>query len=50
MEGNILKKESIKKIQTFISEIKHNEKIDNAVIRDDVFSILEKKCTVLYFP
>ena len=50
VEGNILKKESIKKIQTFISEIKHNEKIDNAVIRDDVFSILEKKCTVLYFP
>ena len=45
-----MKKESIKKIQTFISEIKHNEKIDNAVIRDDVFSILEKKCTVLYFP
>lgn len=49
-EGNILEKESIKKLQIFIDEIKKNEKIDNAVIRDDVFSILEKKCTVLYFP
>ena len=45
-----MKKESIKKIQTFLSEIKHNEKIDNAVIRDDVFSILEKKMYSAIFP
>lgn len=45
-----MKKEAVDKIQEFIVKLRTNEKIVNNVIRDDVFSILEKKCTVLYFP
>jgi len=33
-----------------IKQIRQEYVIDNRIIRDDVFGILEKYCTVLYYP
>ena len=45
-----MKESAVNKIREFIQNMRKEEHIDNQVIRDDVFSILEKKCVVLYFP
>lgn len=39
-----------KVIQSIVSEIKDKCIIKNGTIRDNVFSILEDKCTVIYYP
>lgn len=39
----------VEQIQKFIEEKRDEGKIINSIIRDDVFSILEKECTVLYY-
>lgn len=37
-------------IQEIVSEIKDTCIIQNTAIRDDIFRILEEKCTVIYYP
>lgn len=39
-----------KNIQDIVDDIKKECIIKNAAIRDDIFGILEDKCTVIYFP
>ena len=42
--------EVVNAIQDEIAEIRKKYVINNDIIRDDVFGILEKYCTVLYYP
>ena len=42
--------EIVSAIQNEIVEIRKKYVINNDIIRDDVFGILEKYCTVLYYP
>lgn len=44
-----MKSEIVVKIKEFIKDKKQEEEIRNEVIRDDVFSILERDCKVLYY-
>lgn len=44
-----MKSELVVKIKKFIEVKKQEEGIRNEVIRDDVFSVLEKDCKVLYY-
>lgn len=44
-----MKSEIVVRIKEFIKEKKQEEGIRNEVIRDDVFSVLEKECNVLYY-
>ena len=37
-------------INTIINDIRKEQVLQNDAIRDDIFSILEKNCTVLYYP
>ena len=37
-------------INQIIDEIRKKQVLQNVAIRDDIFSILEKNCTVLYYP
>lgn len=37
-------------IREIVSHIKKECIIQNTAIRDDIFSILEDKCTVMYYP
>lgn len=43
-------KEIEKVIQEIVSEIKDTCIIQNTAIRDNIFSILEDNCTVIYYP
>lgn len=42
--------EKVEAIQEIISDIREKCIIQNTAIRDSIFSILENKCTVIYFP
>ena len=44
-----MRSEIVVGIKEFIKEKKQKEGIRNEVIRDDVFSVLEKECNVLYY-
>lgn len=44
-----MKREVVKVIQTFIEKKKKEKQIVNTVIRDDVFSVLDNQCKVLYY-
>lgn len=37
-------------ISVVIESVRKDYVIDNAIVRDDIFTILEKHCTVLYYP
>lgn len=50
MEEVILNDEIIECIKQLIVDLKKNEAIENEVIRDEVFEILQRYCTVLYYP
>jgi len=45
----VLSNEIIKIIKNIVLEIKSNNNI-NSIVKDAVFQILEKKCTVIYYP
>lgn len=40
----------MKQIQAVIGEVRTNYVLNNMIIRDDIFGILEKYCTVVYYP
>lgn len=40
----------IRAIEALVNEIKKENNIVNEIVRDDVFSILQEQCTVLYYP
>lgn len=40
----------IEAIEKLVNEIKRENNIVNEIVRDDVFSILQERCTVLYYP
>lgn len=40
----------VKAIQDVIIQIRKEYVINNTIMRDDVLGILEKHCTVLYYP
>lgn len=40
----------VKKIPVVVDRIREDRVLDNMTIRDDIFSILEKHCTVIYYP
>lgn len=44
-----MERETVKTIKKFIKDKKKEEHVVNEVVRDDVFSILQKECTVLYY-
>lgn len=44
-----MEREIVQVIQKFVDEKKKEKKIVNAVIRDDVFSVLNNQCSVLYY-
>lgn len=44
-----MRREIVSAIQNFIEEKKQKEGIVNEMVRDDVFSVLEKECKVLYY-
>lgn len=43
-------KEIEKAIQNIVADIKEQCIIQNTAIRDNIFGILEDKCTVIYYP
>ena len=40
----------VEALKNVIIQVRRDYVIDNKIIRDDVFGILEKYCTVLYYP
>lgn len=44
-----MESETVEVIKEYIKEKRAEERIVNEVVRDDVFSVLQKECTVLYY-
>lgn len=50
MEHNNLPKELISEIEIAVKQIREDYDMVNQVPKEDIFALLEKLCTVLYYP
>lgn len=48
--GGYMEQEEIQIIQKIAEDVLNEQSVKNVAIRDGIFDILEKKCTVLYYP